>query len=111
MPFWYDAFLPNGSTSLGNAYSISGEDSSLMNSMSEFYYNEHNINLSELNETDINVYCAMANLHSTQLSGFSYQFVSGHTNEGKFVHYCIIHFHSLLMLTLIGKLNTYIINK
>ena len=93
LPFWYDAFLPNGSTAFGDAFSNSGEDSSLMNSMSEFYNNEHNINLSELNETDVNLYCTMTNLHSTQLSGFSYQFVSGHTNTGKFIHSCILHFY------------------
>ena len=79
-----------------------------MNSMSEFYNNEHNINLSELNETDINLYCTMTNLHSTQLSGFSYQFVSGHTNKGKFIHSCILHFYFLLLtfndIMLIGKL-------
>ena len=98
LPFWYDAYLPNGSTSFDAAFSKNGEDSSLMNSMSEFYNNEHNINLSELNETDINSYSVMANLHSTQLSGFSYQFVSGDTNEGKFINYCIIYFHFLLLL-------------
>ena len=99
LPFWYDAYLPNGSTSFDAAFSKNGEDSSLINSMSEFYNNEHNINLSELNETDINSYSVMANLHSTQLSGFSYQFVSGDTNEGKFINYCIIYFHFLLLLS------------
>ena len=80
--------MPPGSSSFGDLFSNNGEDSTLMNSMSEFYYNEHNISFSAPNQT--NLFCAMANLHGTL--GFSYQFVDcgpGFAKKGKFILNCI----------------------